>query len=101
MKLVVGLGNPGKEYEGTRHNTGYLIVENIAREIQNPNGENQNYSAQFKTNKKFEGEILQIDEMLLVKPQTFMNKSGEAVAKLLKFYKVGLESLWVVHDDLD
>lgn len=98
MKIVVGLGNPGKEYEDTRHNAGFNLVDEIA----------QDHNEKFKTEKKLKAEICQINQIgeigniLLVKPQTFMNSSGEAVAKILRYYDIKiLDNLYIVHDDLD
>ena len=76
MRIVVGLGNPGKEYENTRHNVGFMVVDKLKPEI--------------------EGK-----KILLVKPQKFMNRSGEEVIKVVNFHKVDLANLYVVHDDLD
>lgn len=89
MKLIVGLGNPGKEYEGTRHNAGFLMVEKMA------GGE------KFRLDKKMEAEIAKKGDTLLVKPQTYMNDSGRAVRKIIDFYKINLSDLIVIHDDLD
>ncbi len=89
MKIIVGLGNPGKEYEKTRHNVGFMVLDEVSK--------------QWNTEKKFLAEICQLNkDTILVKPQTFMNDSGKAVRKICDFYKVNLaKDLWVVHDDLD
>lgn len=87
MKLVVGLGNPGKEYERTRHNVGFMLVDRL--------------STEFKFSKKFNAEILQTDDLILIKPQAFMNRSGEAVRKIVNSYQLPVDSLYVIHDDLD
>ena len=100
MKLVVGLGNPGGEYEGTRHNVGFMAVDAMMQN-QKSKVKSQNQNLKFKSEKKFESEVCRIGEVLLVKPGTFMNKSGEAVSKVIGFYKVSLDDLYVVHDDLD
>ena len=92
MKLVVGLGNPGGKYVGTRHNVGFLVVEELAATLQN---------SKFKINEKYMSLVFQVDDVLLAKPQTFMNRSGVAVGKLVRFYKVSKSNLYVVHDDLD
>ena len=94
MKLIVGLGNPGQKYEYTRHNAGFLTVDALSRLA-----EFSKHNFQFSN--KFEAEILQTKEVILVKPQTFMNDSGRAVAAITRFYKVPLTNLFVVHDDLD
>ncbi|OIR19691.1 peptidyl-tRNA hydrolase [mine drainage metagenome] len=95
IKLIVGLGNPGREYEATRHNAGFWWVDGLAR-IHNAN---------FKTDNKFHGLIaratLHGHEVHLLKPQTFMNVSGRAVAALALFYKILPEQVLVVHDELD
>jgi peptidyl-tRNA hydrolase, PTH1 family len=94
MKLIVGLGNPGKEYERTRHNVGFMVVDALARKYQVP-------SAEFQGNSKFQCQMIQTKDVVLVKPQTFMNKSGEAVRKIADFYKITPDNIWVIHDDLD
>ncbi len=96
MKIIVGLGNIGKDYEHTRHNAGFMALERIADAL--------SFDA-FHLEDKFEAEIAQGkiggEKTLLVKPQTFMNASGRAVAKVLGFYKQGPHDLLVLHDDLD
>jgi peptidyl-tRNA hydrolase, PTH1 family len=100
MKVIIGLGNPGEEYSGTRHNIGFEIVDKIQREWDLPD---------FEFNKKFNAEIskgvcepLTVNcELLLAKPQTFMNLSGETVRSILDFYKLTPGDIIVVHDDLD
>jgi peptidyl-tRNA hydrolase, PTH1 family len=92
--LIVGLGNPGKKYEATRHNVGFRTVEELARR----------YGLTFgKTERKAQvaSGVIRGKKVILAKPQTFMNVSGEAVRALVDFYKVPLERLVVVHDDLD
>ncbi|QQG47549.1 MAG: aminoacyl-tRNA hydrolase [Candidatus Woesebacteria bacterium] len=89
MKVIVGLGNPGEKYSKTRHNVGFMVLDALAD------------GGKFGFQKKFNCLILQSGDVILVKPQTFMNASGEAVSKLVDFYKVDLNDLWVIHDDLD
>jgi PTH1 family peptidyl-tRNA hydrolase len=95
MKLIVGLGNPGSEYESTRHNAGFWWVDELVR-TQNVN---------FKTDNKFHGLVarttLHGNEVHLLKPQTFMNVSGRAVVALALFYKILPDQILVVHDELD
>ena len=95
IKLVVGLGNPGREYEATRHNAGFWWVDEWAR-MNNVN---------FKTDSKFHGMVaraaLHGHEVHLLKPQTFMNVSGRAVVALALFYKILPDQILVVHDELD
>lgn len=98
MKVIVGLGNPGEKYRYNRHNVGFMVVDRLR---QNGQCKVQNQDGIFQFNKKFNAQILQTKEYILVKPQTYMNNSGEAVAKICHFYKVKYEDLYVIHDDLD
>jgi len=95
IKLVVGLGNPGREYEATRHNAGFWWVDEFAR----------TQSVNFKTDNKFHGLVARATvhghETHLLKPQTFMNVSGRAVIALALFYKILPDQILVVHDELD
>lgn len=95
VQLIVGLGNPGQEYQDTRHNAGFWFLDTLARQC----------GANFKPEKKFHGEAgrcrLAGDEVWLLKPQTYMNLSGQAVQALACFYKIDLENILVVHDELD
>lgn len=91
MKLIVGLGNPGVEYSKNRHNTGFIIANEIAAKN----------SLSWENSSKFDAEIAVSKDFILVKPQTYMNKSGEAVSKILNFYKIDIEDLLVIHDDVD
>lgn len=99
MKLLVGLGNPGKEYENTRHNVGFLFLDYLAH------NSDENFPHTFNTQKKFHAEIAEIqlenERILLLKPLTFMNESGRAVSGALQFYKLSPSDLILVHDDLD
>lgn len=94
MKLVVGLGNPGLKYERTRHNIGFMAVDEIVRR--------HNLS---RPREKFNGELYEGDvggeRVLLLKPQTFMNNSGESVAPAARFYKIPPADVIVMHDELD
>ncbi len=95
VELIVGLGNPGTEYENTRHNAGFWFVDALARQ----------HHIFFKSEKKFHGEIAKFSyaghDVWLLKPGTFMNLSGQAVQALARFYKIANESILVAHDDLD
>lgn len=99
MKLIVGLGNPGKEYENTRHNVGFLVISKTKNQIL------KTQTKDLKINKKFNAEIIEIEynneKVLLVKPQTFMNNSGKAVKKIMDYYKIDIRDLYVICDDLD
>lgn len=94
MKLVVGLGNPGEKYEHNRHNVGFVVVDKLSTQY-------AVRSDQWKLNKKFESVMIQTDQLIIAKPQTFMNESGRAVGKIKNFYKIELEDIFIVHDDLD
>jgi PTH1 family peptidyl-tRNA hydrolase len=93
MKLFVGLGNPGKKYLKTRHNAGYLLLERIADE------------EDFRRDEKFKAQIFQKkskgESLIFAKPETFMNLSGEAVSKIMEYYKIGISELFVLLDDVD
>lgn len=96
MKLIVGLGNPGKKYEGTRHNIGREIVEMLADFYKAP---------AFKAEKKFKGLVSEVkineEKVLLLLPETFMNLSGEAVSAAASYYKVKPEDVLIVQDEMD
>ena len=95
IKMIVGLGNPGSEYEQTRHNAGFWFIDELAWQ----------YKATLKEEKKFFGSVARISisgsDLWLLKPSTFMNRSGLAVAALAQFYKIKPEEILVVHDELD
>ena len=95
VQLIVGLGNPGAKYEQTRHNVGFVFVDEVAR----------SKGASWKMESKFHGEVCKLsvsgEDVWLLKPNTFMNLSGQAVAALARFYKITPESVLVVHDELD
>lgn len=95
IKLIVGLGNPGNQYEQTRHNAGFWFVEEVARQ----------YNVQFRPETKFLGEAARIQsngqDFWLLKPSTFMNRSGQSIQALAKFYKIPVEAILVAHDELD
>ena len=93
MKMIVGLGNPGKEYELTRHNIGFMIVDNYANK----------YQSEFK--KKYNGLYSKIyhngEYFIILKPLLYMNLSGVVVSKYANFFKIKPEDILVIHDDLD
>jgi len=91
MYLIIGLGNPGKKYEITRHNVGFLILNEFAK----------SHNLVWEKDKKAQAEIVRFEQTILVKPRTFMNKSGLSVAYLVDYYKIAPENLLVVHDELD
>ena len=95
IQLIVGLGNPGQQYEKTRHNAGFWFVDAIAR----------SYGINLKSENKFHGEVgkgrIDGEEVWLLKPMTFMNKSGQGIAALARFYKIDAENILIAHDELD
>lgn len=92
--LIVGLGNPGREYQGTRHNIGFMVVDKIAERIGVSFTRTQ--SKALITDGRYQG-----NRLYLAKPQTYMNASGQAVRALVKFYKIPLENLLIAYDDVD
>lgn len=90
-KLVVGLGNPGKKYHSTKHNIGFVVIDNIVTHL----------DPIWLGKKDLKAEVFKAGTTVYAKPQTFMNASGEAVSKLLHFYKYDLSKLVVIHDDAD
>ena len=95
IQLLVGLGNPGARYEQTRHNVGFWLVDALAQQSE----------AVFKASRQHHGELAQIhvagQRCWLLKPTTYVNRSGDAVMSLLNYYKIPLRQMAVVHDDLD
>ena len=94
MKLVVGLGNPGAKYKGTRHNVGFMTMDEVA------------YQEKFDFDKAlFDAVFAQVkmggEKIIFMKPLTFMNLSGEAIRPLMNYFKIGIEDLLVVYDDMD
>ena len=100
MKIIVGLGNIGTKYTKTRHNAGFLALDEFTRQL-----ETENVPYEWKEDTKLKSIISKIEykntQILLVKPTTLMNLSGEAVSKILNFFKVALEDLIVIYDDID
>ncbi len=94
MYVIVGLGNPGKKYENTRHNMGFIVIDKLAQEL--------GIKVTKLKSKALVGEgIIAGEKVVLVKPQTYMNLSGEAVYELLSYYKLNHENLIVIYDDID
>ena len=94
MKIFAGLGNPTKEYAATKHNVGFMLADKLAAEL-NAESWRDNFSAQIAET------FLDGEKILIVKPQTFMNASGESIVPLMNFYKVDATNLIVAHDDMD
>ena len=95
FKLIVGLGNPGSEHKLTRHNAGFWFLDSLAERL----------SLNFVLDKKFQSELCRYQndnfDCLLCKPQTYMNDSGKAVQALIKFYKIPVNKILIVHDEID
>jgi PTH1 family peptidyl-tRNA hydrolase len=95
IKLIVGLGNPGPKYSETRHNAGFWFVDDLASQ----------YRSRFLPEKKFHGEVARINlegkDIWLLKPETYMNRSGLSVVSLAAFYKIAPENILVAHDEID
>jgi PTH1 family peptidyl-tRNA hydrolase len=96
MKLIVGLGNPGSEYSQTRHNLGAMVVDELVKQL----------GTSFANEPKLRAELASIvynkqETVLIAKPTTFMNLSGDSVRKLMDYYKLSPDNIWVVSDDLD
>ncbi|HEX8954945.1 MAG TPA: aminoacyl-tRNA hydrolase [Burkholderiaceae bacterium] len=96
IRLIVGLGNPGPEYELTRHNAGFWLVDNIANGIGRCNLQREAKLNALLGKTKIAGE-----DVWLLEPQTYMNRSGQSVGGLARFYKIPPEEILVVHDELD
>ena len=94
MKLVAGLGNPGREYEGTPHNIGFQVVDLLIEHLGISGFQQRFRSKLCRTS-------IRGESCLFIKPQTYMNKSGEAVAEVANFYKIPLEKILIISDDID
>lgn len=105
MKLIVGLGNPGEKYEKTRHNLGFMTVEQFLKDFE------PERKTQWSNNTKFKSDIAEIEwqskktgvltKIILVKSKTYMNNSGMAVSLLANYYNIPSEDIWVICDDVD
>jgi peptidyl-tRNA hydrolase, PTH1 family len=99
MKLIIGLGNPGRQYQKTRHNVGFVIADALHEEL-------KLYGiSDWSLSKKFNAKIATVNirdqKIILAKPMTFMNKSGESVQLIMQYYKIKPEDLIIIHDDKD
>ncbi|MBI4100734.1 aminoacyl-tRNA hydrolase [Candidatus Microgenomates bacterium] len=95
MKLIIGLGNPGEKYANTRHNIGFMAVDRLLKDLAPID------KSVWQKDKKNKSEIAKVGGVILAKPQTFMNESGWAVKRLVDFFHIGPDDVWVIHDDLD
>lgn len=104
MKLIIGLGNPGKKYEKTRHNLGFMIVEQFLKDYEPVEKTQWTRSEKMKSDLAaldWQPEHGQLVKVILAKPFTYMNNSGMAVSLLSIYYKVKPEDIWIIHDELD
>ena len=93
MKVIIGLGNPGKQYEKTRHNAGFMVIDKLAKE--------ENINVKTSKFKALIGDgIIENVRVILMKPQTFMNLSGDSVREIMKFYNLDISDIIVVSDDI-
>jgi len=104
MKLIVGLGNPGTKYERTRHNVGFMVVEQFLKDFEPVK------DTVWSDEKKFKSDIAEInwqprhgdlEKAMLVKPKTYMNNSGLAVSLISQYLNIPISDIWVIHDDID
>ncbi len=95
MKLIVGLGNPGSQYENTRHNAGFIAIDNFAKR----------HNLEFSLEPKLKGALakgqINGEKVFLLKPMTYMNLSGESVIAVLNYYKIEVDDMIIISDDLD
>jgi len=91
MLLIVGLGNPGTQYENTRHNIGFKVIDKLV----------DDFGARDVSKSSFQGKLFKTSNILFLKPSTFMNLSGNSVQIVKNFYKIELEDIIVIHDDID
>lgn len=95
MNLIVGLGNPDKKYEKTRHNIGFMVLDKLVHD----------HEGKWQYSKKFNAEVARVyiegQDVMLIKPQTYMNKSGESVRSFVGFLSIPTDRVWLVHDDVD
>lgn len=94
-KLIVGLGNPGKQYENNRHNIGFKVIDYLAHKMALPLSEKVKFKAEFASGS------IRDKKIFLLKPLTYMNLSGQSVAAVANFYKISLDNILVIHDEID
>jgi peptidyl-tRNA hydrolase, PTH1 family len=91
MRILVGLGNPGEKYSKTKHNLGFIIIDELANKL----------GLTWQFDKHFNAEVCRNGDLILVKPQTYMNDSGVSIAKILNYFKETADNLIIIHDDVD
>ena len=104
MKLIVGLGNPGEKYEKTRHNMGFMVLEQFLKNYESTKKTTWTHEPKFKSDIAeilWQPKVGKAEKVLLVKPKTHMNNSGMAVSLLATYYKISPDDIWIIHDELD
>ena len=91
MKLIVGLGNPGEKYKNTRHNIGFIFIDEIIKRL----------DIRENVRNDFNSEYIKTENAFFQKPQTYMNDSGLAISMIMKYYKIDVSDLYVIYDDMD
>jgi PTH1 family peptidyl-tRNA hydrolase len=91
MRMIVGLGNPGEKYKKNRHNLGFILLDDLIKDLNN----------EWVFEKKFKCMMSRVGEDIYIKPQDYMNRSGEVIKKIMNYYNIGTDRLIVVHDDVD
>ncbi len=91
MKLIVGLGNPGEKYKNTRHNVGFIFIDEIIKRL----------DIKENVRNDFNSEYIKTENAFFQKPQTYMNDSGLAISMIMKYYKINVSDLYVIYDDMD
>jgi len=94
MKLIIGLGNPEKKYDNTRHNIGFRVIDELVNTKQFQN-------LALKDYKKFSGQYAKNNEIILLKPMTYMNNSGQSVQAVISYFDIDLDNVLIIHDDMD
>ena len=94
MKLIVGLGNPGKEYNKTRHNTGFMAIDELVKNYSNPSEKSKFGGLYYEVN-------INNNKVMLLKPQEYINLSGEVIKKYVDYFKINIDDILIINDDLD
>lgn len=101
MRIIIGLGNPGDKYIETRHNLGFWVVEELKRRLEVGRWKMEAEDESWRMDKRFRAEVVRLNTLLLIKPQTYMNNSGITVKALVDYFKIPVEDIVIIHDDLD
>jgi peptidyl-tRNA hydrolase, PTH1 family len=104
MKLLVGLGNFGEKYDGTRHNLGFMVIEQFLKDSAAVHNSEWTHEIHFKSDVatlNWQPKVGAAEKVLLVKPRTFMNLSGMAVQQIASYFKIAAQDIWIIHDELD